>query len=83
MAMKAGAFATQGEASEYSTRSAQYGAKGASSAKRTRDKAVQFCYGCSFLSMKSVWTALRVQFDPGFGVGIGGASRLVALMLKP
>ena len=51
--------------------------------KRTRDEAVQFCYGCSFLSMKSVWTAPRVQFDPGFGVGIGGASCLVALTLKP
>ena len=44
--------------------------KDASSVKRTRDEAVRFCYGCLFGAMKSVWTAPRVQFDPGFGVGI-------------
>ena len=36
-----------------------------------------------YISMKSVWTAPRVQFDPGFGVGIVGASRLATLTLKP
>ena len=55
-------------------RSAQYGTEGASSTKRTWDEAV-------FFSMKSVWTAPRVQFDPGFGVGIVGAC-LVALNPK-
>ena len=40
-------------------------------------------FGCSFFfSLKSVWTAPRVQFDPGFGVGIGGAARLAALNPK-
>ena len=38
----------QDKASLYGARSAQYGAEGASSAKRTRDEAVQFFSGARF-----------------------------------
>ena len=64
--------------------SAQYGAGGASSAKRTEDERDHIylfiylfilCY--LFGAMKSVWTAPRVQFDPRFGVGVVRASRLM------
>ena len=45
--------------------------------------AVSIFFGCSFFfSLMSVWTAPRVQFDPGFGVSTGGASRLAALSPK-
>ena len=37
-----------------------------------------------FFSMKSVWTAPRVQFDPGFGVGFAPCSpNPKALILSP